>query len=143
MYNGPQPRQCAGISRPMHPAPLSTINQKGSPGLSPENETGESYAHRTKRGLPRILVRSLGFFVLALSLVLTFVVFKIEQRDTAQQLELRFGFAAKDIADDVRERMAQIEEGLHASRAFVLAARIWNARSPARAGAQWHSTSGR
>ena len=91
--------------------------------MSPENETGESYAHRIKRGLPRILGRSLGFFVLALSLVLTFVVFKIEQRDTAQQLELRFGFAAKNIADDVREHMAQIEEGLHASRAFVLAAK--------------------
>ena len=59
--------------------------------------------------------------MLALSLVVTLTAFNFARQEAAQHLDHRFASAAKEIADDIRERMAHIEESLHASRAFVFA----------------------
>jgi len=101
----------------------STVTQNGSPGPTSDVGSGGNPAYPGQR-VPRIFSgRGLAFVVLALSLAVTFSAFELARQEAAQQLDQRFGSAVKDIADDVREHMAHIEEGLQASRAFVLAAK--------------------
>lgn len=82
--------------------------------------------HPITRLLQGIPGRALAFGVLVLSLATTLIAFEFARRDAAQQFDQRFAFAAKEISDDIRERLVFIEESLHASRAFVLAAKSIN-----------------
>lgn len=100
-----------------------TATPNGSPRPISDVDPGEEPTGTGKRSPLAFFGRGLAFVVLAFSLVVTLTAFDFARQDAAQHLEYRFGSAVEEISDGIRERMALIEESLHASRAFVLAAK--------------------
>ena len=99
----------------------STAPQDGRPGPRSDRDSGENAAYTGERAPLIFFGRGLAVVVLVLSLLVTLTVFNFARQEAAQRHDNRFASATNELADDIRERMARIEESLHASRAFVLA----------------------